>query len=316
MRIVSTFPSGTEIVAALGLADQLVGISHQCKSPAEVQHLPRVTRSTIDGLTDPAEISATISERHRNGLPVYELDETLLAELQPDFIVGQDVCTVCALPSETAVEAGIRLDHPARTISLQARRLNDIMQNIVQVADFLGVSERGSALVADLESRLEQVAATVAGHGRPRVFAVEWMEPLKNSGAWIPDLIYAAGGESVLSAGGDSVRRVGWDELVAAAPEVLIIAPCGWTLDESWAHMDRLTRHPSWAGLPAVVNGSVYVMDGSLCSKHAPNTVAGVELLARLIHPTAFPADKSGHVDPKQARRWEPAEAAVEAANV
>lgn len=311
MRIVSTFPSGTEIVAALGLADRLVGISHRCQWPSEVQHLPRITRSAVAGLTDPTEISAVIRKRREQGLPIYELDETLLAELQPDFIVGQNVCTVCALPGETAAGAGQRLNVPAQTISVEARRLDDILQNIGRVADFLGESEKGRALVDDIESRLDRVAATVAGEKRPRVFAVEWMEPLKNSGAWIPDLVEAAGGEPVLAAGGDRVREVGWDELVDAAPEVLVIAPCGWTVEESWSHMSRLTDHPSWHKLPAVADGRVYVMDGRLCSKHGPNAIAGVELLARLIHSAAYSKDGSELVDPQLARRWDATQAAI-----
>lgn len=308
MRIVSTFPSGTEIVAALGLASQLVGVSHRCNWPVDVQSLPKVTRSMVEGLQDPEEISRVIRERRGQGLPIYELDEELLTKLEPNFIIGQDVCTVCALPSEDAESAAIRLGHPADAVSLEARRLSDILRNIRRVADVLGVSERGQALVADIEQRLDNIAAAVSLYRRPRVFAVEWMDPLKSSGAWMPDLIEAAGGSSMITHAGDRVREVDWGELVEAAPEVLLVMPCGWSLEKTEANMDRLVQHPAWNELPAVSSGRVYMVDGRICSKHGPRIADGVELLARLIHPEAFsPNGKKTSaplVDPQLARHW------------
>lgn len=310
MRIVSTFPSGTEIVAALGLADCLVGVSHQCEWPEDVLDVPKVTSSDLDGWTDPAAIDAEVSRRIRKGLPVYELHRDVLAELRPDYIIGQDVCNVCAVPAGDAQIAGAHLDNPAPTISLQANRLDDIFLNIRQVADFLGVSQRGENLVANVQRRLAQVADAVSGLPRPKVFWVEWIDPLMNAGAWIPDLIVAAGGDPVLTEGGGPVRRLSLEEVEAAAPDVVLVAACGWSLDETESHMSRLTSHPSWGRLPAVRQGRVYLLDGSMCSKHSPRVADGVELIARLIHPQAFgPADELA-VDPKDARRFAQAEAA------
>lgn len=303
MRIVSTFPSGTEIVAALGLADCLVGVSHQCEWPDEVDQLPKVTSSDLDGWTDPAEISAEVSRRIREGLPVYELHNEVLSSLWPDYIIGQDVCDVCAVSSDTAQTAGAGLSNPARTISLQANRLDDIFTNVRQVGEFLGVSDRADNLVANVQERLARVAEAVKGLARPKAFWVEWIDPLMNAGAWIPDLVVAAGGDPVLSEGGGPVRHVRWEELQEAAPEVLLVAACGWSLDETEGHLARLTSRPGWNELPAVAQGRVYLLDGSMCSKHSPRVADGVELIAKLLHPEAFPGEQ---IDPGLARRWEP----------
>lgn len=281
MRIVSLLPSATEMVSGLGLADLLVGVSHRCQWPPEVTELPAVTRSVI-----------------RDGRRVFEVDEQLLAELGPDVILTQDVCEVCAVPSQQAKEAAASALVLSRMITLQARRLPDILANIQVVGNELGVGERAARLVGRIQQRLREVAAATAGRPRPRVFAMEWLDPLKCTGGWLPDLVEAAGGEGLIAVPGAKVRTVDWQEVLAARPEVLLMMPCGWSLEQTAAKARDLTQLPGWQELPAVQTGRVYLVDGRICSKHGPRVAEAVEMLARILHPGALPDANGPESDP------------------
>lgn len=303
MRIVSLLPSATEMVSALGLSDLLVGVSHRCEWPPGVQQLPRVTRSPLTTERTAAAISATIERNRSAKRPIFQVDEELLRSLAPDVILTQDVCEVCAVPAEQARSAASVVMGAPRVISLQARRLADILMNLESLGLELGVPERGHRLVGQIRRRLATISQAVGSRLRPRVFAVEWLEPLKCTGAWLPDLIAAAGGESLLAVPGEKVRPVDWEEVRKVRPEVLLIMPCGWPLSRVVEQARQLSERPGWRELPAVQTGRVYLLDGRLCSMHGPRVADAVELLARLLHPHALP----GSSDPALALSWEQA---------
>lgn len=287
MRIVSLVPSGTELVVELGLADHLVAISHQCNWPPAVQHLPRVTRSLVDTGHSPREISLAMARHQQTGLPTYAVDGALLAKLAPDVVLAQDVCEVCAVPERVALATVAEMVPQARVVTLNAERLGDVLAGVEIAGRVLGAGEAARRMTAGLEARLAEVRRRVAGRARPGVFIIEWVEPIIGSGHWVPDLVKAAGGQSLLAEAGQNSRVIAWDEVRAARPDVLFIAPCGRTLDEALDDAAQLVHLPGWDELPAVRDGRVYVLDGSVCSRHGPRVVDVAETFARLLHPEA-----------------------------
>lgn len=288
MRIVSLFPSGTEVVVDLGLADNLVGISHQCTWPLEVQHLPRVTDDMLDVQGSPREISLAIGRLQKEGLPVYVVNGQRLADLQPDVVLTQAVCDVCAVPERQTLATVSQVTPDARVLTMDVARLQDIMDNILAIGSALGAGHRAEQLVQAMEDRLAAIGNRVAGRRRPRVFIVEWTEPIICSGHWIPDLVEAAGGHSLLTKAGGPSRVVDWAEVVAAAPEILLVMPCGCSLDEAVRDAEALAGLPGWHQLPAVQSGQVFILDGSVCARHGPRTVDVAETFAHLFHPDLF----------------------------
>lgn len=287
MRIVSLVPSGTELVVELGLAAQLVGISHQCNWPPAVQHLPRVTRSLVETGHAPREISLAMGRHQQTGLPTYAVDGALLAELAPDVVLAQDVCEVCAVPEAVALSTVAEVVPQARVVTLSAERLGDVLGHVEIAGKALGVEEPARRMTAELEARLAGIRRRVAGRPRPGVFIVEWVEPIIGSGHWVPDLVKLAGGQSLLAEPGQNSRVVGWDEVRAVRPDVLFVAPCGRTMDEALTDAALLADLPGWNELPAVRAGRVYILDGSVCSRHGPRVVDVAETFARLLHPDA-----------------------------
>lgn len=287
MRIVSLFPSATEIVVDLGLADRLVGISHQCTWPPSVQHLPRVTRSAANIAGSPREISLAVGRLQASGLPVYHVEHARIAALQPDVVLTQNVCDVCAVPEQAAFEAVAQAAPAATALTLGAERLQDIMDNLQRVGDVLGVPERTGRILEAMNRRLDAIRRQVAGRPRPRVLIIEWVEPIIGSGHWLPDLVRVAGGVNLLSAAGEASRVIPWQEVLAAQPEVLLVIPCGRTLDEAVADALQLAERPGWRQLTAVQAGRVFVLDGSVCSRHGSRIIDVAETFAQLLHPAA-----------------------------
>ncbi|HEY8449251.1 MAG TPA: ABC transporter substrate-binding protein, partial [Bacillota bacterium] len=270
--------------------------------PDEVEELPRVTRSALPAQADAATIARTVRQRRQQGLPLYELDQDLLEALEPDLVIGQDVCASCALPGAAAAAGAAGLKRPAKVLTLEARRLDDIFANIRRVATALGAPARGDRLVRRIQRQFSEIARAVAGAPRPKVFAVEWIEPLKSAGGWVPELIAAAGGRPLLGAPGDPVREIAWEALRAADPEVVLIMPCGMSIERARREVLRLEAQPGWRELAAVRTGRVYLVDGRICSKHGPRVGQAAALLARLLHPQAFadplPAELAGMAEP------------------
>jgi iron complex transport system substrate-binding protein len=297
MRIVSLLPSATEIVCALGLEDALVGVTHECDYPASVRSLPRLTRSAIaheDWSSE--EIDHRVSRQLRDGLSLYELDRDLLHELRPDLILTQALCAVCAVDygavQDAAREApGVSGAPGARVVSLEPRTLQGIIETIAAVGAATGAEARAAGLAAELRERVERIrerAASVAK--RPRVAFLEWIDPAFGPGHWVPELITIAGGRLGLGHVGVASRRVPWDDVIAFAPEVIVVAPCGFELERAAREAEEvLPRRNGWRALPAVRSGRVYVADGgAYFSRPGPRIVAGLELLAELIHPDRF----------------------------
>jgi len=289
IRTVSMLPAATEIVGALGLMDQLVAVSHECDYPEEANHRPRVTYCEIYGKGLPsAEIDRWVSERLQTHGSLYTLDEAKLRELAPDLILTQRLCDVCA-PSYDSVDALARaLPSRPRVLNLEPKNLRDVLQCHVDVAAAMGRPERGAEVRRELEKRIAAVTARAVNRARPRVFIMEWAEPIYNSGHWNPELIRLAGGVPLLSPEGEYSVRLAWEDLRAADPEVLVIACCGHKVDRTRQDIPLLEALPGWRELSAVRNRRAYLADGSAYfSRPGPRITDTLEMLASMIHPEA-----------------------------
>jgi iron complex transport system substrate-binding protein len=303
MRIATLLPSATEIVAALGLADRLVGVSHECDFPAEVVGRPVLTAPKLDPRGSSTAIDAAVRRLVGDGLSVYRIDTEALCAAAPDLIVTQQQCEVCAV-SFSEVEAAARalLDTPAAIVSLQPNRLDDVLADFVRVADAAGVHDAGERLVADARSRFERIAARLRhARRRPRVACIEWLDPLMVAGNWVPELVELAGGAYDLVAAGAHSRAIDWNELVATAPDVVIVMPCGFALAQTRRELPQLVARPEWTALPAVRNHRAYSVDGNAyLNRPGPRLVDSAELLAGLIQPghcaALIPAQSWEHV--------------------
>jgi iron complex transport system substrate-binding protein len=292
MRVCSLLPSATEIVAALGAADQLVAITHECDYPPEVTGLPVVTRSVLDhsGASSGA-IDRHIRAQVHAGSSLYHLDAARLAALRPDLILTQELCRVCAVAYESLEGTVRQLPGEPRVVSLEPHSLEDVFASIETVGRLLAREDAATTLVAELRLRVERVTQAVAGGAHPKVFVMEWADPIYNSGHWIPELVRLAGGLDPLGVEGRPSGPIEWESVCAAAPEVLLLSPCGFTLDRAFAEIPQLRRRPGWGDLPAVRAGRVFVADGSAYfSRPGPRLVDSLELLAAIVHPETVPA--------------------------
>jgi iron complex transport system substrate-binding protein len=279
VRIVSLLPSATDVIAELGMLDDLVGISDDCNWPPEVRDKPLVARTRVDltGLTaaqidELVNASAGAGEAHS----LYAVDAQLLAELRPDLVITQDLCEVCAVSSgdlATACPIG------AEVFSMNPRTLSDVIQSVVTLADRLGAHSGGIAVADRMRASIETVREAVAGRPRPRVFVAEWMDPPYGSGHWIPEMVHAAGGENLLSSPAEYSYPTTWETVLGLKPDLVVIAACGFDLDQALAHTDSL-RLPVRT---VVVDGDAYY------SRPAPRLADGVRQLGHLLHPAAVP---------------------------
>ncbi|MGW7537006.1 cobalamin-binding protein [Amycolatopsis sp. NPDC054798] len=299
MRIVSLLPAATDLVAALGKAGDLVGRTHECDWPAEIASVPVVTAADLDSDTlTSREISTAVGASHQ-GSSLYSVDVGQLAALAPDLVLTQDLCEVCAV-SYTRVAAAVRmLDAGPRVLSLEPRTLDEVLDCLTTLGDALGVPDVAAARAAELRARLAAVRGQVAGRPRPRVVALEWLDPLWPAGHWVPEQISAAGGTPLLAEPGEHTKPMTWDAVVAARPDVLLVLPCGFSPDRTEAELDVLTSRPGWADLPAVRNGRVWLLDGpAYFNRPGPRVVRGAEILAAVLH--GLPAEPP--VSPAEAR--------------
>jgi iron complex transport system substrate-binding protein len=287
MRIASLLPSATEIACALGLERDLVGVSHECDHPPAVTAaLPRLTRSALPrGLTS-REIDRTVRERLERGESLYELDEDLLRALSPDLIITQEVCEVCAVSIADVRAVARRLPGAPRVVSNQAMSLEGICADVRAVASAAAAERRGEDLIREIERRLERVRSAVSGRKRPRVAALEWFDPPFAGGHWVPEMIEIAGGRDVLGHAGAKSVRIEWAEVLAAAPEVVLLIPCGYSQAEAAAEFARTEKPSGWGEVPAVRAGRVHALDAAgHFSRPGPRVVEGVEVLAGILHP-------------------------------
>ena len=291
-RIVSFLPSATEIVCTLGLEDHLVGITHECDYPASVASKPVVVRSAVavEKMTE-AEIDKAVSERVRAGLSVYQVDEVLLRQLAPDLILAQDLCAVCA-PSGNEVSRALSvLPQKPEVLYLTPKSVKGILQNLRDVGQAAGRLQQAERWIDVATRKMESIAATAqALPSRPRVFCMEWLDPLYCSGHWVPEMVRIAGGVDEISREGSDSIRIPWQDVLAWSPEILVVMPCGYHLEKVITLAAKLKTLPGWRDLPAVRNRQVYAVDASsYFARPGPRVVEGTELLAHLIHPEAFP---------------------------
>jgi len=290
-RIVSLIASATEMVCALGCADQLVGRSHECDFPPAVRDLPHCTEPRFPIHGSSADIHSRVEDILRQALAVYRVDAERLRDMRPEVIITQTHCAVCAV-SLADVETAVCtwLEGRPRLVALAPNALADVWADLRRVADALGVPERGEALLAGLQQRLRDVGAVaqVQPH-RPTVACIEWIDPLMSAGNWLPELVELAGGVPLFGLAGQHSPRLAWSQLVAEDPDILLVMPCGWDIPKARQELAVLTALPEWAGLRAVQGGQVIVADGNqYFNRPGPRLVETVEILAEVLHPTAF----------------------------
>ena len=281
MRIASLVPSATEILFALGLGEQVVAVTHECDYPPEAASKPHLTRSVIPEGLDAGQIDSAVRNAVGAGRHLYELDEERLGSLEVDLIVTQAVCEVCAVSYEdvTAVAAG--LPTSPRVVSLDPERLSDVLEDVTRLGAAAGASRAAAALRSDLERRLGAVRASAAGRPRPRILALEWLDPPFVGGHWVPEMIEIAGGEDVVGRPGAKSRTASWAELAAAEPEVVIAMPCGWDSDRAAAEVAANAEVIEDLGARLV-----FAVDAAASfSRPGPRLVEGTELLVHLLAP-------------------------------
>jgi iron complex transport system substrate-binding protein len=288
MRVVSLLPSATEIVAALGAMEHLVGVTHACDHPVMVASRARVTRTAIRANAAPAAVDRQVREITAKGEPLYTLLEDRIATLHPDLMLTQALCEVCAV-METDVRAlAARLSPPPRVITLSATSFDGVLEDITRVGEALGLADEAEELVSGSRARLARVHETLkaAKAPRPRVAVIEWGDPIYAAGHWMPDMVRRAGGADVLAKPGEHSVVVTLDTVRAADPEVIIIAPCGYDLARSVAEGERLLGLDEWQWARG---RRVFAIDANaFASRPGPRLVDGVEVLARCFHPSLF----------------------------
>jgi iron complex transport system substrate-binding protein len=290
MRIVSLVPHATELLFALGLGDQVVGVTHECDFPAAALTRPHVTRDRLPAGLSASEIDAAVRASTLEGDSIYELDEQLLASLEPDLIVTQELCQVCAVSYADVEALAGRLPKPAKVIALDPTTFGETQGDIRTVAEATGATVAGLDLITRTALRVDAVEAAVAGvERRPRVAAIEWMDPVFVAGHWTPQLIEMAGGFDVLGFAGEHSEESTWELVAAASPDIVLCMPCGY--DAPRAHREALQfadqLRSVGAGEVLAVNATAYF------SRPGPRLVDGLELLAHVLHPDRFPAPPS-----------------------
>ena len=285
MRIVSLVPSATETLFALGLGDEVIAVTHECDWPPDVLDRPKVTRDLIEPGLSAREIDAAVRERTDRGESIYELDADLLAELKPDLIVTQALCAVCAVSYDDVRAVAERISSRPRVISLDPNTIGEALGDVRTLAEATDRRDEGVALVHDASMRIDRVRLAVRAARRPRVAALEWLDPPFVAGHWTPQLIDYAGGEDVLGLAGERSEVTSWELVAAAEPDVVVVMPCGYDAprarEEAETYRDRLDS--LGAGQVVAVEAAAYF------SRPGPRLVDGLELLAWLLHPDRFP---------------------------
>ncbi len=295
MRICSLLPGATEVVAALGLGDELVGISHECDYPPQVRRKPVVVHAAIDAeCTSSPKIDQEVKKAVRAGQDLYELDEAMFARAEPDLVITQDLCHVCAITPSRLQRAIAGMRKAPTLLTLKPTTLGQVLTDVERIGHATGKQAEAHALTADLRTRLEGISERISrsgdwGTGHPKVACVEWLDPLYAAGHWVPEMVSLAGGLDVLGTAGAPSEQVTWEQVRDAAPDVLVLMPCGFSMRRTLREWECLTRHPGWQSLPSVQNGRVFVVDASAYfSRPGPRLVDGVAILAALCHPSAF----------------------------
>lgn len=285
MRIVSLVPSATETLFALGLGPDVIAVTHECDYPPAANDLPKITRDVLpDGLST-REIDAAVKERTLAGDSIYELDDELLRDLRPDLIVTQELCSVCAVSYDDVRAVAEEIDTHPRVVSLDPHTVGEVLGDFRTLAQVTDSKDAAVELVRDASARIDRVRLAVRGLRRPRVAALEWLDPPFAAGHWVPQLIEYAGGEDVLGFAGEKSEERTWQEIAAAQPDIVIVMPCGY--DAEIAHREAEMHRDQLAALGA---GEIVAVDAAAYfSRPGPRIIDGLELLAHIIHPEKLP---------------------------
>jgi iron complex transport system substrate-binding protein len=285
MKICSLLPSATEILFALGLGDQVAGVSHECDFPAAAKSKPVLIKSRITHTESAAAIDRQVREYLERGESLYSVDFEKLQAIEPDVIVTQDLCHVCAATPDDLSAALAQLKRQPRIVTLNPHSLADVCADIRTVGEATGCETQAVALVNQFQASVEGVERSVAGLARPRVLCLEWLDPPYVAGHWVPEMVERAGGLDVLGLAGKPSFRVEWEAVIATQPEVIVVMPCGYSLAAAEKEFRELPRPRGWDDLPAVRNGRVFVVEASGCfSRPGPRLASGLAVLAEAIH--------------------------------
>jgi iron complex transport system substrate-binding protein len=290
MRIVSLVPHATELLFALDLGDMVVGVTHECDYPPEAQLRTHVTRDVLPSGLSPAQIDAAVRERTERGEAIYELDTSVLEALEPDLIVTQALCPVCAVSYDDVVAVAERMDSRPTVVSLDPKTFGETIGDARTIAQATGAKEAALLLVASTSRRVDKVKVAVKGAERPRVACLEWLDPVFVAGHWTPQLVELAGGEDVLGFPGEHSEQTTWETVAAAEPDIVVVMPCGYdaatSLEQARAYAPQLAS--VGARRVVAVDASAYF------SRPGPRLVDGLELLAHVLHPARVPAPPDG----------------------
>jgi iron complex transport system substrate-binding protein len=292
MRICSLLPGATEIACALGLADEIVGISHECDFPAAARAKPVMVKSRIDPTKiGSGEIDRQVGDLLRSKQSLYALDEKLFKDSEPDIILTQGLCDVCALGYNDVVQAARSLPRDPRIVSLDPHCLADILNDVLRIGEATDRSRQAESLVQELKLRIKAVRdRTARSASQPRVACLEWFDPFYIAGHWVPEMIQIAGGNDILGTAGNPSFKIEWDALIASQPDVLILMPCGFDLDRTVRESSLLKNRSAWQSLPAVRDGRIFAVSGTdYFSRPGPRLVDGLEILSQVIHPELSP---------------------------
>jgi iron complex transport system substrate-binding protein len=294
MRIVSFLPSATETLYELGAGNQIVGVTHECNYPSQARKKPQVIRSSFDpGQMTGRDIDNKIVELMRTGKDIYIVDENTLKRVSPDLIVAQGLCEVCS-PFTKEIDRAVSLlgDRRPDLLVLDPHDLDDILVSIMDVAEKIGKVREGRKLVASLQKRIDVVRRSSSSvmmtkvKRRPKVLCVEWIDPLFTAGHWVPQMVEYAGGINGLSSTGEPSRRMDIDEAVQLAPDIIVVMPCGFDIEQTLKELPVLASNEKWKSLQAVKNGNIYAVNANAYfSKPGPRTIVGLEIIAKILHP-------------------------------
>ena len=286
MKLVTLLPSATEIIAKLGLEKNLVGVSHECDFPQTVQSLPKLTSSSVNTKLSSAKIHESVLEVVKSTISVYDLDIELLKSLQPDFIITQDLCDVCAVSFDQVEQACQEvLDTDARIISLKPKLLDDIWNDIQNVADQLSVPEQGHTFFEEVKERINSVKSRLQNRNRSKILTIEWIDPIYIGGMWLPEMIDIVGGEVCFAESGEKAPVVSREDLEKVEPDVVVVKPCGYKLEQTLKETDLLKKQlPVWKKPPRI-----YMVDGnSYFNRPGPRILDSLEILAYCTYPEMF----------------------------
>jgi iron complex transport system substrate-binding protein len=286
MRVVSFLPSATETLYQLGAGGQIVGVTHECKFPAQAKKKPRVIRPSFDpGTMTGRQIDSKIVELMRSGNDIYIVDDKVLKKANPDLIVAQGLCEVCSPFTKEISRATSILDRQPDVLMLDPHDLDDILVSIMDVAEKVGKVREGSRLVASLQKRIDAVRGMNI-KSRPRALCIEWLDPLFTAGHWVPQMVEYAGGINGMSIAGEPSRRMDIEEAIQFDPDVIVLMPCGFEIPRTLKELPALARNEKWKSLRAVKNHDVYAVNANAYfSKPGPRTVTGLEIMAKILHP-------------------------------